>query len=340
MNVWLDQLHALRQRAGPGRDGMPVTANETTPPKPTGDWDWPLYNEWQREEVYRTCLKLRELVDQADIRTWQHTNGRPRIPRRTVVLCLLVKAVFGFSYRRTEGVLHMVRLVLVIDHVPHYSTLAKYNQEPGLTRTLERVLRDSADPFWDIEDVLAVDASGLILEGPGAWRRDRHGDARKAYAKTHVLAGTRTRATLAWRFTRGTVHDSTQLPRLLENVPDDARAQAISGDKAYWTRDLCQVVKDHDLQPYLKPKDHARWRKFPDDAFEKMTRYALQFPNRFASVYHRRSAVESRYATVKQLFGDRLRCRQMVSRRNEALAKEIAHNARLLTWWEARSEAR
>lgn len=318
--------------------GCPVNHSEDQPRKPTGERDWPLYNDWQRNEVPRTCLKLRELVDQADIRTWQHTNGRPRIPRRTTVLCLLVKAVFGFSYRRTEGVLHMVRLVLFIEHVPHYSTLAKYNQDRGLTRTLERVLHDSADPFWDVEDVLAVDASGLVLEGPGAWRQDKHGDARKAFAKTHVLAGTRTRATLAWVLTRGTVHDSTQLPDLLEDVPDTARARAVSGDKAYWTRDLCQEVKDAGFQPYLKPKKNARWWKFPKDAFEKMTRYALQFPNRFASVYHRRSTVESRYATVKELFGDRLRCRQMVSRRNEALAREIVHNARLLTWWEVRSE--
>lgn len=313
-----------------------MTANPAEPPKGIADWTWTDYNEWQRHEIYRTCLKLRELVDQTDIRTWQHANGRPRIPRRTIVLGLLLRALFDLSFRRTEGLLWLVHPVLGLDHVPHYNTLCKYNQDRGITRTLRRVLAETADPFWDVEDIVAVDASGLILDGPGAWRQDRHGDARKAYAKTHVLAGTRSRATLAWRYTSGRVHDSTQLPALLEDVPDDARARSVSGDKAYWTRDLCQALKDHDLQPYLKPKDHARWWKFPSDAFEKMTRYARQFPNRFAAVYHRRSAVESRYATVKQLFGDRLRCRKRVSRRNEALAREVVHNARLLTWWEHR----
>lgn len=72
-------------------------------------------------------------------------------------------------------------------------------------------------------------------------------------------------------------------------------------------------------------------RKWPKDAFEKMTRFGQQFPNRFASVYHRRSTSESRFATEKLLFGDRLRCRRPVSRRNEVLAREIAHNVRLLT---------
>lgn len=109
------------------------------------------------------------------------------------------------------------------------------------------------------------------------------------------------------------------------------------GDKAYWTRANCQASQDAGLQPYFQPKANARWRKFPSDVFERMTRYALNFPNRFQEVYRRRCTAESRFATVKQLFGDRLRCRDRTSRRNSVLAREIVHNVRLVTWWEARS---
>ncbi len=62
-----------------------------------------------------------------------------------------------------------------------------------------------------------------------------------------------------------------------------------------------------------------------------MTRFALQSPNRWAARYNRRSAAESRFATEKGLFGDRLRCRRPTIRRNEVLAREIVHNVRLLT---------
>ena len=61
-----------------------------------------------------------------------------------------------------------------------------------------------------------------------------------------------------------------------------------------------------------------------------MTRFALQFPNRFKKLYHRRSTSESRNATAKGLFGDRLRTRRPANRRNHAIAREIVYNVRLL----------
>lgn len=63
-----------------------------------------------------------------------------------------------------------------------------------------------------------------------------------------------------------------------------------------------------------------------------MTRFALQFPDRFGKTYHRRSTSESRNATEKGLFGDRLRSRRPEARRKEVYCPEIAHNIRLLTW--------
>ena len=65
------------------------------------------------------------------------------------------------------------------------------------------------------------------------------------------------------------------------------------------------------------------------DAFDSMTYYSMKFVNRFRSRYHRRSMAETRYHE-KTIFGERLRCRKPVSRRNEVLAREICHNVRLL----------
>jgi len=77
--------------------------------------------------------------------------------------------------------------------------------------------------------------------------------------------------------------------------------------------------------------ENARWPTPPGDAFERMRRFALQFPKWFGSWYHRRSAAESRFATEKALFGDRLRCRLPTGRRREVLAREFVHNMLLLT---------
>lgn len=192
------------------------------------------------------------------------------------------------------------------------------------------MLAETAQPFWSLEENASVDASGLVLTGQGAWHAREHDAEPRQYAKTHVLNGVKTRATLAVSLTPGHRHDSQELPELIDEVPDEAAVHAVLGDKAYWTRDNCQLVKDAGLQPYFKPKSNARWWRFPSDPFEKKTRYALNFPNRFQDVYRRRVTAESRFATVKLLFGDRLRCRLRTSRRNTVLAREIVHNVRLL----------
>ena len=293
--------------------------------------DWPQYNRWQSDEVRLACLFLKDLVESATIHDWERRKGRPRIPRRELILCLLVRAYFHLSFRRTIGLVRLLQPTLGLAHVPHFNTLQKYNQSDGITATLENLLAETARPFWPVEKVLAVDASGLVLFGSGAWRANHDPDARRDFAKLHVLSGTATRATLGVRTTRGTWHDSTQLEPLLDGVPDDAPARAVTGDGAYWNHGCCNVARRVGLQPYFSPKGNARWPTHPGDAFERMTRFALQFPNRFRARYHRRSAAESRFATEKGLFGDRLRCRRPTSRRNEVLAREIVHNVRLLT---------
>lgn len=317
-----------------------MPCNERHQPKPTDTgFDWSTYNTWQAREMVRVVHRLRDLVDASCIHNWSYNTGRPRIPRRTVILGLLIRAYFDLSFRRTEGLLHLLRPHLGIQQVPHFNTLCQYNQDRGITRTLQRLLDHTAEPFWSVEEKAGVDASGVVLTGQGAWHARKHGSEAggRSYAKTHVLNGVETRATLAVRFTGGRRHDSQELPALVDAVPDDAGVDTVLGDKAYWTRTKCQAAKDAGLQPYFQPKDNARWWKFPSDAFEKMTRYALNFPNRFQEVYRRRCTAESRFATVKQLFGDRLRCRRRTSRRNTVLAREIVHNVRLLDWWAARS---
>jgi transposase len=293
--------------------------------------DWTQYNRWQSEEVLLACLFLKDLVASSTVHDWERRKGRPRIPRRDLVLCLLVRAYFHLSFRRTIGLLQLLGTTLGIARVPHFNTLQKYNRGDGITRTLENLLAETARPFWPVEKTLAVDSSGLVLSGSGAWRSNHDPEARRDFAKVHVLSGTATRATLAVRVTRGTWHDATQLDPLLVEVPDDAVAQAITGDGAYWSHACCGAARRAGLQPYFSPNENARWPTHPEDAFERMTRFALQFPNRFRARYHRRSAAESRFATEKALFGDRLRCKRPTSRTNEVLAREIVHNVRLLT---------
>jgi len=131
-----------------------------------------------------------------------------------------------------------------------------------------------------VEKILAVDATGLVLFGSGAWRADHDPEARRDFAQLHVLSGTTTRATLAVRVTRGTWHDATQLGPLSDGVPDGGLAEVLTGDGAYWSRPSGAVTHRAGLQLYFSPKENALWWPHPEDAFECMTRFAMQFSNR------------------------------------------------------------
>ncbi|MGH9895936.1 MAG: transposase [bacterium] len=312
--------------------GCPTATKRRRVRKRVDSRDWRKYNAWQKDEVLLALQWLRSLVDRSTIHDWERANGRPRIARRTIVLCLLIKSYFHVSYRRLTGLLVLLAPVLGLAKVPHYNTLANYGRDASLTPTLKRLFNETAKPFWLTEKIVTLDSSGLLLHGSGAWRSDHDPEARRDYGKIHVLSGTKRRATLAVALTRGTWHDSTQVDPVLDEKPSYAVAQALTGDGAYWTHRACASAKAHGLQPYFKPHDNARWWPHPADEFERMTRYAHQFPNRFGKVYHRRSTSESRFATEKGLFGDRLRSRRPEARRNEVYCREVVHNARITTW--------
>lgn len=315
--------------------GCRVGTSATKKLKRVDSRDWTAYNAWQSDEVALACTHIRKLANSSTIHNWERRRGRRRVARSTIVLCLLVKAYFNVSYRRVHGLLNLLRPTLGLDDVPAYTTLAKYGRDGLLTPTLQRLFEATARPFWAREHVLTIDSTGLLLYGSGAWRGDHTDEDRRDYAKIHVLSGTQTRATLAFRLTRGTWHDSTQLERLVEAVPEGAPARALVGDTAYWTRDCADAARYEGLRPFFKPRENARRITMPGDAFERMTRLAQTRPDEFGKTYHRRSTSESRNATEKGLFGDRLRSRRPEARRNEALARQIVHNARLLTKLEA-----
>ena len=67
------------------------------------------YNELQCKEIVLACTVLRGIVDISRVHDWERKNGRPRIARRDIVLCLLVKTYLNVSYRRLTVLLRVLR---------------------------------------------------------------------------------------------------------------------------------------------------------------------------------------------------------------------------------------
>ncbi|MBX8639737.1 MAG: transposase [Thermoplasmata archaeon] len=187
--------------------------------------DWRKYNEWQCKEIVLACTVLRGLVDNSRVHYWERRDGRPRIARRDIVLCLLVKACLNVSCRRLTGFL---------SRIPHFSTLAAYNRMPSMEVTLKSLLGHTAEGAWKEESIIAIDSSGLLLHGSGSWRSSRYREGRKDYGKIHVLSGTDSLMTLAVRTTRGTWDDSTRPGQLMNEVTEGSTVTAVATDIAYW----------------------------------------------------------------------------------------------------------
>lgn len=171
------------------------------------------------------------------------------MPRHELVLCVLVRAHFQLRFRHTIGLLMLLGPTLGLMHVPHFNTLHKYRRSDGLTRTLGDLVAETARPFWAVEKVLAVGATGLVLFGSVAWRSNRDPEAVRDFAELHVLSGSATRGALAVRVMRGTSHNSTQLGSVVHDVSEDAAAEVLTGDRAYWSRSACAATHEAGLHP-------------------------------------------------------------------------------------------
>lgn len=71
--------------------GCPMSKKSTGKRKRTDNRDWKEYNGWQSQKMRLACLQLKAFADASSIHDWEAKKGRPRIPRRVIVLCLLVK---------------------------------------------------------------------------------------------------------------------------------------------------------------------------------------------------------------------------------------------------------
>jgi hypothetical protein len=61
-----------------------------------------------------------------------------------------------------------------------------------------------------------------------------------------------------------------------------------------------------------------------------MVHFAIHWPNRFKELTAPRAIVETTFSNLKDLFGDRLRCRTKIGRDAEVWSKVLAPNIRII----------
>jgi len=104
---------------------------------------------------------------------------------------------------------------------------------------------------------VVIDATGLKVYGTGEWHVWKHRvSRRRTWRKLHLGVDETTKEIVAVELTKSRVHDSQQLPTLLEQIPDPLGQ--VSGDGAYDTRTCYEAVLHRGATPVFVPRRTAR----------------------------------------------------------------------------------
>jgi transposase len=313
-------------------DGETQTFTETLVVKKTYKQEWPAYNKAQTHEKERFLQLLADLCK--GIEAPAQTIGRPRLSLADMVFASAFKVYSTSSGRRFTCDLKDAHGKGYLSKTPHYNSISRYLENPGLTPILKSLIEQSATPLQAIESDFAVDSSGFSTSRFVQWMHAKYTNPhliqRRQFIKCHLMCGVKTNIVTAVEMTEGFESDSPQFAGLVETTAKSFTMQEVSADKAYLSNANLQTVVDHYAQPYIPFKTNSteeRTQRRPAPAIWKQMWHLYSYnTERFMAHYHKRSNVETTFHMIKAKFGIALRSKTKTAQINEALYKVLCHN--------------
>jgi transposase len=298
----------------------------------------PAYTRGQTEEMRTVEKLLRDLVD--TVPTMPRTPGmpgRPPIPLSDAILCAVLKVYSGFSGRRAHGVHQNVTERGLLAYTPSFMVASRTLNRPEVTRILYQLLSISAVPLAGLEEggAVAPDSTGIQTTSFGAWREEKHGEARvKKWLKVHAIVGTKTHVIIRAVVSQENAGDAPEFASLLRGVVEDGfRPATVVADKGYLSGENYSLADSLGIEPYIPFRagtvsnevNRIRGVKKPESWVKAYHMFQANRPE-FDRRYHVRSNVESVFSALKRKFGENVRSKIGVAQVNEILCKLIAYN--------------
>jgi IS5 family transposase len=251
-------------------------------------------------------------------------EGRPgpryKLANTYIQLLAAVRYLYGMPYRQLEGYTRILHR-LVPDLPPaDYSGLRK------------RILRLPVDPYKDLKEAtepvtIAVDSTGVKVEKAGGWIERKHGK-KKRYVKLHFAVNTVTHEVVAMEVTTDDVHDSKEVPGLLDEAERKVRVAEAFMDGAYDTKEVYEELEKRRIEPVIKTRRNARSGTGPPARGVTVGQIRELGYGTWAELvgYGRRWAVETAYSTFKRLFGESAMGRSLGSIALELAGKVALYN--------------
>lgn len=298
--------------------------------------DWSAYNTSQVEELNIVVSLIRSMVDSLDIRElsdFQRRVGRSAVQTRDILKCCLLQQYMGLSDRRLEAWLWLLKEKLGLEEVPSFSTVCKHANDPELKDYYEQLLEKTNEPVKDLEHNFSTDASGFGTKNQIPWMSVRTSKTtRKDYVKGHFTIGRIFKLVSAVTVTKGRAGDSPQLPEHVKKTTSIfTKIYSWSLDSAYLARKNCNLLWNHKILPFIKPKSNSTINKKGSIAWRWMMELFRSLREVFDVFYHGRSISETANSTMKRLMNPVLRKKSLTGQVNEVLAKTVVYNLICLT---------
>ncbi|MCB1134667.1 MAG: IS5 family transposase [Chlamydiia bacterium] len=252
--------------------------------------------------------------------------GRPAYPPQLILMLLLLKLTYKLTYRACEGMAHHLFTPHGIQ-VPSYSTLCRRMRD--FVSTLPSLSKRRPQ-------IVLLDSSGFKVQGEGEWKTKVHGKARRrSWVKVHLVVDSRSNEIVDVITTPSNVSDAEMGIALLERMPRSARS--LYADGAYDGEGFRRLSARKGIVAVVPPPQHAILRveghlAYRNDALRIIKGLgddllARRLWGKLTGYCHR-VKVESAFARLKKVFGERL-----FSRRFDALVVEVWMKALLSNIW-------
>ncbi len=309
------------------RDGMEV---EKIPL--TYQQAWSAYNEAQIKEGVLFDKFLADLVRTVDDPRPIQVHGRPHIDFN-ISLTMTIKKIYSqLSSRRSMSLFGVLKEKGYLDNVPHFNTMSVVLNREDITPVLQELVAITSAPLKSVETDFAVDSSGFRTRSFSPYVDDKYGTKREhKWIKAHICVGTKTNIITALKITEGYGSDTKEFIQLAQTTKDNGfEIKEISADKAYSSRANLSYIDDMGGTAYIPFKSNSRARPKGSRIWNKMYHYFNMNKDEFMVHYHKRSNVESTFASIKRKLGDTLRSKNSTAQINELLCKIIAYNITVL----------
>lgn len=329
-------MYAARRGGGLAAQALPPADLAKTPSLPRHRRiDWVRYRRFLRHGWTDLLPLLARLVAAAPppypVRP-RGTPGRPPTDPREVIRFHLLRALLGTSFDETHALLEAVPQLarrLGFRRVPAAPTVAALARRIPLAY-LEELLRTLARRLCRPTENLAGDGTGLTSRRFERWliARGKVG-VRHLFVKLHALIATRAQFPffLAARVTDARTNDVTELPSLLDQLPEELKLGNVALDKGYLSRRNAQAVADRGGWPVIDLRSNiGRIDAGGSPAWSAMLWDRREHRREFRCRYRRRAVIEGTFGAFKDRLGDRLRSRKPYHQALEILSRVVVWN--------------